>query len=173
MHMYIWVFIEKRSGRKILNSWMTTGKGQGSGWYRSGVVTRSVAEEASYAPAACSFFLPLQWLSALTASKSPQSFVKMQKPRPCPKGSGLIGLEGRHAFLSVFQFPKWLCCVARFENYYSTTLKFYLGTSLVVQWLGFCAASAGGMGSIPDEGTKYFYFIIYAASHGQKKKFFF
>ena len=129
-------------------------------------------QEACYPPSACSFFLLLQWLSALTASKSPQSFLKMQKPRPCPKDSDLIGLGGRHAFLSVFQFPKWLCCAARLENYCYTTLKVYLGISLVVQWLGFCASSAGGMGSIPDEGTKYFYFIIYAASHGQKDFFF-
>ena len=28
------------------------------------------------------------------------------------------------------------------------------GASLVVQWLRFCAPSAGGMGSIPGQGTK-------------------
>ena len=28
------------------------------------------------------------------------------------------------------------------------------GTSLVVQWLGLCASTAGGTGSIPGQGTK-------------------
>ena len=28
------------------------------------------------------------------------------------------------------------------------------GTSLVVQWLRLCAASAGGLGSIPGQGTR-------------------
>ena len=30
----------------------------------------------------------------------------------------------------------------------------YVGTSLVVQWLRFHASNAGGMGLIPDWGTK-------------------
>ena len=30
----------------------------------------------------------------------------------------------------------------------------YLGTPLVVQWLRLCAPNAGGLGSIPDEGTR-------------------
>ena len=29
-----------------------------------------------------------------------------------------------------------------------------IGTSLAVQWLGLCASTAGGMGSIPGWGTK-------------------
>ena len=28
------------------------------------------------------------------------------------------------------------------------------GTSLVVQWLRFCSPRAGGLGSIPDQGTR-------------------
>ena len=40
------------------------------------------------------------------------------------------------------------------------------GNSLVVQWLGLHASTAGGMGSIPGQGTK----ILYATQHGQKKK---
>ena len=28
------------------------------------------------------------------------------------------------------------------------------GTSLVIQWLGFCASNAGGPGSIPGQGTR-------------------
>ena len=28
------------------------------------------------------------------------------------------------------------------------------GTSLAVQWLGLCASTAGGTGSIPGQGTK-------------------
>ena len=40
------------------------------------------------------------------------------------------------------------------------------GNSLVVQWLGLCASTAGGMGSIPDRRTE----IPQAAQHGQKKK---
>ena len=40
------------------------------------------------------------------------------------------------------------------------------GSSLEVQWLGLCAPTAGGMGSIPGHGTK----IPQAAWRGQKKK---
>ena len=29
-----------------------------------------------------------------------------------------------------------------------------MGTSLVVRWLGLCAPNAGGLGSIPGEGTR-------------------
>ena len=41
-----------------------------------------------------------------------------------------------------------------------------LGTSLVVQWLGLCASTAGGEGSILGQGTK----IPHAMCCGQKKK---
>ena len=41
-----------------------------------------------------------------------------------------------------------------------------LGNSLAVQWLGLCAFTAEGLGSIPDLGTK----ILQAMRHGQKKK---
>ena len=40
-----------------------------------------------------------------------------------------------------------------------------VGTSLVVQWLGLCASTARGMGSIPGPGTK----IPQAARCSQKK----
>ena len=33
-------------------------------------------------------------------------------------------------------------------------LKVRTGTSLVVQWLRLCVSSAGGVGSIPGQGTK-------------------
>ena len=33
-------------------------------------------------------------------------------------------------------------------------LKIFIGNSLVVQWLGLRASTAGGMGSIPGQGTK-------------------
>ena len=36
----------------------------------------------------------------------------------------------------------------------ATLKQTYIGTSLVVQWLRFCASEAGGIGSIPDQGTK-------------------
>ena len=32
--------------------------------------------------------------------------------------------------------------------------KKFLGNSLAVQWLGLCASTAGGKGSIPSGGTK-------------------
>ena len=35
----------------------------------------------------------------------------------------------------------------------------------MVQWLGLCASSAGGLGSIPGQGTR----ILQATWHGQKK----
>ena len=38
------------------------------------------------------------------------------------------------------------------------------GNSLVVQWLGLCASTARGTGSIPDRGTK----IPHAAKHGRE-----
>ena len=38
--------------------------------------------------------------------------------------------------------------------------------SLAIQWLRLCPSNAGGMGSIPDQGTK----IPHAMQHGQKKK---
>ena len=40
------------------------------------------------------------------------------------------------------------------------------GASLAVQWLRFHASTAGGIGSIPDQGTK----IPHATWHGQKRK---
>ena len=40
------------------------------------------------------------------------------------------------------------------------------GTSLAVQWLGLHASTAGGVGSIPGQGTK----IPHASQCGQKKK---
>ena len=36
----------------------------------------------------------------------------------------------------------------------------------MVQWLGFCASTAGGLGSIPSPGTK----ILHAIRQGKKKK---
>ena len=42
---------------------------------------------------------------------------------------------------------------------------FLKGNSLVVQWLGLCAFTAKGLGSIPGQGTK----MPEAAWHGQKK----
>ena len=36
----------------------------------------------------------------------------------------------------------------------ATFKKLCLETSLVVQWLKFCVSTAGGMGSIPNQGTK-------------------
>ena len=39
------------------------------------------------------------------------------------------------------------------------------GTSLMVQWLGPCTSTAGGMGSIPGWGTK----ILHVVWHGRKK----
>ena len=41
------------------------------------------------------------------------------------------------------------------------------GTSLAVQWLGLCTSTAGGVGSIPGQGTK----TLPAARHGQKTTF--
>ena len=40
------------------------------------------------------------------------------------------------------------------------------GISLVIQWLGLCASTTGGMGSIPGQGTG----IPHASKWGQKKK---
>ena len=45
-------------------------------------------------------------------------------------------------------------------------LRCEIGTSLAVQWLGLCASTAGGAGSIPGWGTK----IPHAVWYGQNKK---
>ena len=42
----------------------------------------------------------------------------------------------------------------------------YLGTSQVGQWLRHCSSSVGGMGSIPDWGTK----TPQAMRHSQKNR---
>ena len=41
-----------------------------------------------------------------------------------------------------------------------------VGNSLVVQWLGFCTSTTGGVGQIPGWGTK----TSYAAQFGKEKK---
>ena len=43
---------------------------------------------------------------------------------------------------------------------------FLVGNSLVVQWLGLCASTAGDMGSIPGQATN----VPHAAQCGQKRK---
>ena len=43
--------------------------------------------------------------------------------------------------------------------------RHHKGNSLAVQWLGLCASTAGGMGSIPGQGTK-----IPQAEQGSQKK---
>ena len=40
------------------------------------------------------------------------------------------------------------------------------GASLVIQWLGLCASTAGGMGSVPGQGTG----IPHTSKWGQKRK---
>ena len=42
----------------------------------------------------------------------------------------------------------------------------FSGTFPVVQWLRLHASTAGGVGSIPGQGTK----ILHTVQHGQKKK---
>ena len=39
-------------------------------------------------------------------------------------------------------------------EYFLSIKIFRSGTSLVVQWLGLCTPSAGGLGSIPGQGAK-------------------
>ena len=51
-------------------------------------------------------------------------------------------------------------CVSSIKNYK------YVGNSLVVQWLGLCAFTAEGLGSIPGRGAE----ISQAVWCGQKKK---
>ena len=48
----------------------------------------------------------------------------------------------------------------------SSKVLVIFGTSLAVQWLRLHTPSAGGTGSIPDQGTK----ILHAARRDQKKK---
>ena len=52
------------------------------------------------------------------------------------------------------------------RNLHSFFQSGYLGTSLVVQWLGLHASTAGDTGLIPGQGTK----ILHAVWDSQKKK---
>ena len=54
----------------------------------------------------------------------------------------------------------------RYSEITVVSKNYFLGTSLVVQWLGLCASTAGDMGSIPGRGTK----IPQAMWHGQDVK---
>ena len=65
--------------------------------------------------------------------------------------------------VNIFQFQK---TVHGFYFYYSPYLKFFPGTSLVLQWLRLCICKAGGTGSIPAQGTK----IPHAVQCSQEKK---
>ena len=60
-------------------------------------------------------------------------------------------------------YPKACFCVriTRGEGFFSK--ECFLGTSLVVQWLGLCDPNAGAMGSIPGQGTE----IPHATQHSQ------
>ena len=49
---------------------------------------------------------------------------------------------------------------------YQSGFKCIVGSSLVVQWLGLCASTAGGSGLIPDRGTE----ILQATQCGHKRK---
>ena len=51
-------------------------------------------------------------------------------------------------------------------GFFPFNIKLYRGTFLAVQWLRLQASTAGGVGSIPDWGTK----IPHAPQHGKKKK---
>ena len=51
-------------------------------------------------------------------------------------------------------------------GFFPFNIKLYRGTFLAVQWLRLQASTAGGVGSIPDWGTK----IPRAPQHGKKKK---
>ena len=52
------------------------------------------------------------------------------------------------------------------SNIFQLKKKRYVGNSLVVQWLGLRASTAGGLGLIPDWGTK----ILQATWYSRKKK---
>ena len=45
-----------------------------------------------------------------------------------------------------------------------------LGTSLVVQWLRLCASYAGGLGSVPGQGTKISHAVWYCQKIKKKTK---
>ena len=60
----------------------------------------------------------------------------------------------------------WLC----FPSLSATVKQGRSGASLVVQWLRFSASSAGGMGSIPGQGTKIPYAIHSAAKKRKEER---
>ena len=80
--------------------------------------------------------------------------------------------EGQSAFLKETAPTSWTCAVRLwifkkkqksrfftwtllvFKSWPSVSLKTSIWNSLAVQWLGLCAFTAEGAGSIPDRGTK-------------------
>ena len=76
--------------------------------------------------------------------------------------------EPKFVGFRAYAFNHYAVNVLKWEDVYDILLNFknQVGNSLAVQWLGFCASTAGGTGSIPGWGTK----ILQAERHGQKKK---
>ena len=51
-----------------------------------------------------------------------------------------------------------------------TSLKSYMGTSLVVRWLRLCTSTAGGPGSIPGRGTEILHPACCAVQQNKTKQ---
>ena len=59
----------------------------------------------------------------------------------------------------------WLCLIP-----VNCTLKMVKGASLVVQWLWLCAPNAGGLGSIPGQGTRFLMLQLKTCMPQQRQK---
>ena len=107
------------------------------------------------------------WLWVSVSEVAPE---EGQGEGDCPEaGFEDIGLEWPWT-----QSPTWICPLGSLDvqiwisGRYSRLESFWkwaLWISPVVQWLGLCASTAGGMGSIPGRGTE----ILHVALRGQKK----
>ena len=64
----------------------------------------------------------------------------------------------------------WNVCSAHCSHSGSHFQGHRLGTSLAVQWLRLCASSAGGVGSIPGQGTKIPHAVLCSQKIKLKKK---
>ena len=111
--------------------------------------------------------------------KIPDRFLKWQQR--WQKRKGWLWANLTSFIISAAVWPNWssnTCptCLTRwlYESNAKRDVNSFLqykiwlkwGNSLVVQWLGLCACTAGGTGSIPGWGTR----ILHTAWHGQKKQ---
>ena len=110
-------------------------------------------------------------MELIIPTHSDVSTGKIQQRRHLVKGGcccycGAGGIVGRDNHLPFFPEDNESGCPLGAKTAGLGLRKTFKGSSLEVQWLGLCAFTAEGTGSIPSLGTN----ILQAEGHGQKKK---